>query len=162
MQSTHHPLKFRRSAWTLIFWLGACDSPKQAPSMSRAGVPSDSLAERIDHSLPTLRRDTATVFGLSAEGASLEAAYRDTTLQRLRAVYFGETGRATETYYFDSVAFLLVRGQVRYDAPLSGRVAESTTTRFDLRANSMSQAVRDSLQAEARVLLGHLTAKRRQ
>lgn len=108
-----------------------------------------------------MRRDTATILELSAEGATLDAAYRDSTLQRLRAVYLGEMGRATETFYFDTSLFLVVRGEVRYDTPLSGRGADSSTMRFDLRSDSTSSLVRDSLRAKARALLGHLASARK-
>jgi hypothetical protein len=136
-----------------------CHSSDRLPASTR--VASDSLAANIELAMPTLRHDTATVIELSAEGTTLDATYRDSTLQRLRAVYLGEMGRATETFYFDTSLFLVVRGEVRYDTPLSGNVADSSTQRFDLRADSTARSVRDSLLAEARTLLGHLRSARK-
>lgn len=150
----------RRSRWLLFFLMGGCNSSDQRPASSR--VASDSLAAAIERAVPSLRHDTATVLEISTEGATLDASYRDSTLlQRLRAVYLGEMGRATETFYFDTSLFLVVRGEVRYDVPLSGHVADSSTTRFDLRSDATSPSVRDSLQVEASKLLGHLTSARK-
>lgn len=160
-QSTDHLLRIPRSGYAIFLWFAACNTSEKAREPSRTTLTSDSIAVSIDRSVADLRRDTATVLDLSAEGATVEAAYRDTTLRRLRAVYLGEAGRATETFYFDSSLMLVVRGEVRYDVPLSGRIADSTTKRFDLRSASTPQTVRDSLQHEAQALLGHLASARK-
>jgi hypothetical protein len=103
-----------------------------------------------------MRRDTATVLGLSTEGARLEASYSGSALLRIRAEFLGESGRATETFYFDSTLFLVTRRIVRYDAPLSGRGADSTTQRYDLTRPETPRALVDSLRTAARELLAHL------
>lgn len=149
----------KRVLSSMIALLCACE-PRDT-SAPHAAVSSDTIAARIEAAVSILRRDTATVLELSAEGATLDAAYRDTSLQRLRAIYLGEMGRATETFYFDSTLFLVVRGEVRYDMPLSGRVADSSTKRIDLRVSTASTVVRDSLRNEVRLLLEHLAAARR-
>ena len=100
-----------------------------------------------------LRRDTMTVLGLSAEGATLEAAYDETQLRRLRATYLGESGRATDTFYFDSTAFFVVRREFHYDAPLSGRITDSIVHTFDLTRTGVPSVEVDSLNALARALL---------
>ena len=100
-----------------------------------------------------MRRDTATVLGLSAEGAWLEAAYQGPRLRRLYAEYLGETGRVEEIFYFDSAAFFVVRKEFRYDVPLSGRVVDSIVQRFDLTGRGVPSAQVDSLNASARELL---------
>ncbi|MCC7052987.1 MAG: hypothetical protein IT355_06930 [Gemmatimonadaceae bacterium] len=103
-----------------------------------------------------LRRDTATVLGLSTEGATLEAAYDGMQLRRLRAIYFGEMGRATDTFYFDSAAFFVVHQTFHYDAPLSGRVTDSAVRTFDLTGAHVTRVEADSLKAVARDLLQRL------
>jgi hypothetical protein len=117
---------------------------------------ADSLAARIDHRMTQLRHDTVTVFDLSAEGARITASYSGDSLRRLHARYLGETGRATETYYFDSTLFLVIRSDERYSEPLTGRVVDSSTTRFDLTAAGTPKTLVDSLEAEARILLGRI------
>lgn len=139
-----------RSSRVLALMLLACGSPSAQPPTAEV------RASAIESQVALMRRDTATVFGLSAEGARLEAAYADTALRRLRAEFLGETGRATETFYFDSGLFLVTRRDFRYDAPLSGRVLDSSVESFDVRAPATSPAVADSLRAAASELLAHL------
>jgi hypothetical protein len=121
-----------------------------------ASASVDARAAGIDSQAPRMRRDTVTVQGLSTEGAGLEAAYSGSALRRLRAEFVGETGRAVETFYFDSALFLVRRTDFRYDAPHSGRIVDSTTSRYDLTSPSTPQTTVDSLRAAARDLLIHL------
>jgi hypothetical protein len=74
----------------------------------------------------------------------------------LRAEFLGETGRATETFYFDGGLFFVTRREYRYDGPLSGRVLDSSVRSVDLTAPVTSLAVADSLRAAAGELLAHL------
>lgn len=127
-----------------------------APQRTEPPPSLQSRVTAIDAQLNLLRRDTATVLGLSAEGASIEAAYEGTQLRRLSALYLGEMGRATDTFYFDSSAFFVLRREFRYDEPLSGRVADSSSYAYDLTRADISRAAVDSLQAVANMLLEHL------
>ena len=134
---------------------------------------ADSLAAHIDREAASLARDTAVVFDLSTEGAFLEAHYQHDSLRRLKGSSLRETGRASETYYFDPSLFLVVRTDGRYDAHLSGRVRDSSSDRIyvgdggvvrwirrpDSRASLDSATARraaDSLNAAALELLGRL------
>ena len=144
-------MKLAGSLVPLFLVFAACNIRSAARPIS-----VESRAAAIDSQVPTMRHDTATVLGLSAEGATLDAAYDGTKLRRLRAEFLGETGRATETFYFDSAAFYVVRGEVRYDAPLSGRVADSTSRTLDLTRPGVLRSEVDSLNAAARELLRHL------
>ncbi len=135
----------------LFVAFAACKSRSETRPIS-----VESRAAAIDSQVPTMRHDTATVLGLTAEGAWFDAAYDGTKLRRLRAELLGETGRATETFYFDSAAFYVVRGEVRYDAPLSGRVADSILRTYDLTRPGVLRSEVDSLNAVARELLRHL------
>jgi len=71
---------------------------RQDNTMPIVAMRGDSVARLIEQKLPRLRHDTATVFGLSAEGATVTASYEGTALRRLRAEYLGESGRATESF----------------------------------------------------------------
>lgn len=142
---------------TPLLGLGACQSD-MSPDVA---TPSDSLRMATDAEIATLRLDTATVFGLSTEGAFLEAAYSDSALRRLRATYYGETGRAAETFYYDAAGLAVVhRVDVRYTTPLSGQVADSTVRVLELRPPETSRAVADSVSAEGAKLVSLLRASR--
>ncbi|MFN8573750.1 MAG: hypothetical protein U0132_16965 [Gemmatimonadaceae bacterium] len=119
---------------------------------------ADSLAKEVEAALPSLRRDTATVFGLSTEGAFIEADYQGMTLRRLHSEFFGESGRAVENYYFDSGLRLVLRTEFKYDRPFSGRVTDSVTVRFDLTVPAVSRRLVDSLTTSAQELLTSMTA----
>ena len=132
----------------------ACGAGDHSPASD-----AESRASSIERELPTLRRDSGTVFGLSAEGAHVDAAYRGPQLRRLAARFLGETGRAHETYYFDSTLFLVIRRDEYYGAPLSGNVRDSNITRYDLTPGETPKARADSLNAEARALLNALATR---
>lgn len=144
----------------ILAFLVACKVP--APE-SKPSIPFDaeSAATRIDAEVAAMRLDTASIEGQSTEGGQVEAAYRDSALQRLRVDYYGETGRAVELFYFDSALFFVKRVDSNCDEPLSGRVISADTTRYELRSAATTQTVRDSLFREVRTLLDHLAAARR-
>jgi hypothetical protein len=131
--------------------LVACESSRAPVALN-----ADARAAAIDARVVVMRLDTATVLELSHEGATLEAAYDSAHLRRLRGVFLGLMGRVTETFYFDSTLFLVIRRNERYETPMSGRVIDSTITRFDLTLPDVPQARRDSLAASATALLQHL------
>ena len=141
----------QRSLSLLSILLVGCAGPPRG-----AATPTDQRAAAIEARIPQMRRDTATVLGLSTEGAALEASYDGTVLLRLRAEFLGETGRAVETFYFDSALFLVTRRVVQYDAPLSGRGIDSTTQRYDLTAATTAPAIADSLRTVASELLARV------
>lgn len=117
----------------------------------------------IDAAIPTMRLDTANVYGLSTEGALLEAAYSDSALRRLRATYYGESGRAAQTFYYDATGLVVVhRVDVAYTTPLSGQVRDSTVRVVTLRGAGTSRAVADSLVTESEELLSLLRSRRRE
>ncbi|HEX8848612.1 MAG TPA: hypothetical protein VF761_03680 [Gemmatimonadaceae bacterium] len=86
---------------------------------------------RIEKEAPTYRCRSLDLDGFSAEGGTVEACYAGQELRRLSASYLGESGRASEKFYFwnDSLEFLF--GTVEhYDRPLSGRVARTEEERL--------------------------------
>ncbi|MBK8649656.1 MAG: hypothetical protein IPN16_24575 [Gemmatimonadetes bacterium] len=151
---SHHSMLCRRVLVMTLVGIAACGARDHAPASD-----AESRAASIERELPTLRRDSGTVSGLSTEGATIDAAYRGAQLRRLAATFFGETGRAHETYYFDSTLFLVIRRDAQYDAPLSGDVRDSTITRYDLTRRDTPPARADSLNAGARALLDALAGR---
>lgn len=160
--------RFHLAGIVLVLSLVACDSPS-SDLVARA----DSLAAVIDSQADSLARDTAVVFDLSTEGAFLEAHYQHDSLRRLRGSFLGESGRATRTFYFNPALFLVVTKDEEYDAPLSGRVRDSSSDRIYVAEGGVVRWVRrpvprgsldsaaarraaDSLDVAARELLGRL------
>ncbi len=161
-------MRLHRAIPAFALVLGGCRGPGSA-FVSRA----DSMAAVIDGEVATLLRDTALVSGPTAEGAFLEAHYQHDSLRRLRGSFLGGSGRATETYYFNPMLFLVVRADERYDAPLSGRVRDSSSDRIYIADGGVVRWVRrpasrgsldsgtarraaDSIGAAARVLLARI------
>jgi hypothetical protein len=97
-------------------------------------------AAAIDRSLPRMRRVVLDLPGASTEGGQLAVYRAGDALRKLVALYYGETGRATECYYVrsDSVR-LFIRKEVTYDRPLSGRVVHTMIERVWLVGDSVIQ-----------------------
>lgn len=76
----------------------------------------------------TVKRE---IEGQSTEGGELTAYLRGAEVVKLNAVYYGESGKATEAYYLEEgrVVFIL-RTDMHYDKPLSGVVKSKTEERF--------------------------------
>jgi len=71
--------------------------------------------------------------GFSAEGGTVRGYFDGPRLMKLEARHFGETGRATEEYFFDGAEPVFVyHVSERYDRPLSGRVVRRVETRYYL------------------------------
>lgn len=112
--------------------------PMQLPAQRPPRAAEDPVILRIRAHFTVIEREASTyqcrsldLEGFSAEGGSLEACYAGRELRRLSATYLGETGRASERYYFwnDSLEFLF--GKVEhYDRPLSGRVRSTEEERL--------------------------------
>jgi hypothetical protein len=135
-----------------VFVCAACE---RVPAASQP-VTSAAAALAIDSTLPRLRHDTATVLGLSTEGATIDAAYDGPALRHLSAVYYGETGRVRDRFYLDTSVFYIIRTEARYDEPLSGRVVDSSVRHLDLRRADASAQQRDSV---AQVITSLLRAR---
>ena len=86
---------------------------------------------RIQRELSGYRRSEQELMGRSTEGGFVEAFYRENELRLLRSTLFGEMGRATAEFYLwqDTLFFAHSKGE-QYDAPLSGRVSETTEERY--------------------------------
>lgn len=67
----------------------------------------------------------------SAEGGELTGYFKDASLRKLAAQFYGESGKALEEYYFwDGQLFFVLRSEWRYTKPLSGVVKSKTEECF--------------------------------
>ena len=68
--------------------------------------------------------------GFSAEGGTLVAFYEGDALRKLVATYLGESGKASEEYYFwDGQLFFVFRTDSTYDKPF-GTVVRTDENRY--------------------------------
>ena len=69
--------------------------------------------------------------GESAEGGELTGYFKETSLRKLSAQFYGESGKALEEYYFwEDQLFFALRTESHYTMPLSGVVKIKTEERF--------------------------------
>ena len=86
---------------------------------------------QIERGLKQCRQVKRDLPGESAEGGELMAYFKDRSVEKLSAKFFGETGRALEEYYFwDSELIFVLRVESAYTKPMSGVVKSKTEERF--------------------------------
>lgn len=69
--------------------------------------------------------------GFSTEGGALVAYFDGPAVVKIAAIYYGESGRANEEYYYQNGKLIFVyRKDFTYDKPLSGRVVNTKDNRF--------------------------------
>jgi hypothetical protein len=69
--------------------------------------------------------------GFSAEGGRLMAYLDGTTIVKITASYYGETGKADEEYYYqDGKLIFVYRKESTYSRPMSGKVIRTSENRF--------------------------------
>lgn len=86
---------------------------------------------QINRNAPNYRKVKKSLAGFSAEGGEMIAYFHGPTIMKIVATFFGETGRATEEYYYwDGKLIFVFRKDSRYSQPLSGKVVASTEDRF--------------------------------
>lgn len=74
----------------------------------------------------------------SAEGGELTGYFKHSSLRKLAAKLYGETGNVLEEYYFwDDQLFFVLRMETRYTAPNSGKVKNKTEERFYFADNKL-------------------------
>ena len=85
----------------------------------------------INRSSAKYRKVKKELSGFSLEGGHLVAYFQGPSIMRIVATYFGESGKATEEYYYSNEKLIFVfRKDSRYDSPLSGKVVATTEERF--------------------------------
>jgi hypothetical protein len=86
---------------------------------------------QIEKGLKDCRQVKRELPGESAEGGELVAYFKDRSVEKLSAAFFGETGKALEEYYFwNSELIFVLRVESHYTKPMSGVVKNKTEERF--------------------------------
>jgi hypothetical protein len=76
----------------------------------------------------TVRKELS---GFSLEGGELIAYFNGPRIVKITAAYFGESGRATEEYYYSNEKLIFVfRRDYTYNEPMSGKVVSTIANRF--------------------------------
>lgn len=140
-------------------------APAVTPASRNASRPEDAAILRIRAHFTRIEKEASTyrcrsidLQGFSAEGGTLEACYAGRALRRMSASYLGETGRASEKFYFwnDSVEFAFTTSE-RYDRPMSGRVVKTEEERLYWDGGHL---IRWQKGAERRAVTGPSAARR--
>jgi hypothetical protein len=85
----------------------------------------------INKNLSRYRKVKKELSGYSAEGGQLEAYFDGKAIRKIVATHYGESGRATEEfYYWDDQLIFVFRKDSQYDKPLSGKVVSTSENRF--------------------------------
>lgn len=86
---------------------------------------------QINGNVPRYKKVKKELSGFSAEGGELIAYLHGPSIMKMVATFFGETGKASEEYYFwDGKLIFVLRTDFRYDKPLSGKVVKKSENRF--------------------------------
>lgn len=69
--------------------------------------------------------------GFSLEGGELVASFDGPAIVKIAAIYYGESGRSLEEYYYANERLIFVfRKEYRYEKPMSGKVVHTYENRF--------------------------------
>lgn len=112
------------------FAAGTAANPTKAPQAD----PIETIRQhytQINRSAPNYRKVKKNLSGFSGEGGEMIAYFHGPTVMKIVATYFGETGKATEEfYYWDGKLIFVFSKDMRYRKPLSGKVVSTTEDRF--------------------------------
>jgi hypothetical protein len=115
--------------------------PSMARSAPQGNDPIESIRQRyanINRNIARYRRVKKNLTGFSAEGGEMFAYFHGPTVMKIVAIFFGETGRAVEEYYFWNGRLIFVfQTDNRYDQPLSGKIVRKIESRFYFKDNKM-------------------------
>lgn len=85
----------------------------------------------INKNVASYRRVKKDLTGFSGEGGQLVAYFHGPSVMKMVTTFFGETGRATEEYYYwNGKLIFVLRTEQNYDKPLSGKVVKTAENRF--------------------------------
>jgi hypothetical protein len=85
----------------------------------------------INRSAAKYRKVRKELSGFSAEGGQLIAYFNGQNLMKIGATFYGESGRASEEYYYwDGKLIFVLRTDFAYNKPLSGKVVRTELSRF--------------------------------
>ena len=86
---------------------------------------------QINRNSRLYRKVKKELSGFSGEGGELLAYFHGPSIMKMAATFYGETGKATEEYYYWDGKLIFVQNiDYRYDKPLSGKVVKTTENRF--------------------------------
>lgn len=106
--------------------LGAADSSVEGKIEAIRGE-----CAAIEKQLKDCRQVKRDLPGESTEGGEITAWFKGSTLRKLSAQFFGETGKALEEYCFaDGRLIFVLRVETRYTKPMSGVTKNKTEQRF--------------------------------
>ncbi len=101
-------------------------------SQTEASIPS--IRQRyaaINRSARKYEKVKKELSGFSLEGGELIAYFSGPQIVKITAAYFGESGRASEEYYYWNEKLIFVfRRDYTYDKPMSGKVVSAKANRF--------------------------------
>jgi hypothetical protein len=87
--------------------------------------------DEVERDLKNCKQVKRAVMDESAEGGELTAYFSGQSLRKLVGIFYGETGKTIEEYYFwDERLFFVLRVDSHYDEPLSGKVVRKSEERF--------------------------------
>ena len=106
----------------------------QSVSVAQSADPIASIREhyaQINRSAPLYKKVKKELSGFSAEGGELLAYFHGPSVMKIVATFLGESGKASEEYYFwDGQLIFVLRKDFQYSKPLSGKVIRTTENRF--------------------------------
>jgi len=83
--------------------------------------------------------------GFSLEGGEMIAYFDGPAIVKVVANHSGESGRAVEEYYYSNAKLIFVlRKDLTYNRPLSGKVVKTTVNRFYFQADRLIRWVNES------------------
>lgn len=109
----------------------------QTPTTAN-GLQENSAISSIRQRYATINKNLAKykavkkeLSGFSTEGGELTAYFDGSSIVKISTVYYGESGRASEEFYYwnDKLIFVFRKDQ-SYSKPLSGKVVKTTENRF--------------------------------
>lgn len=104
---------------------------------AESGPQADAIAPirqhyvQINRSAAGYRKVKKDLSGFSAEGGVLVAYFNGLNIMKIRATFYGESGKAAEDYYYwEGKLIFVLRTDYAYSKPLSGKVVRTEESRF--------------------------------
>lgn len=120
------------AALVIPTWVQGRSIPSYFNSQTEISI--SSIRQRyaaINKSARKYRKVKKELSGFSLEGGELIAYFHGPRIVKITAAYFGESGRATEEYYYSDEKLIFVfRRDYTYDEPMTGKVIRTQANRF--------------------------------
>lgn len=124
------------SLLALLLWPVFSDAAMNriAPDDPLAADPIQTIRKQyaaINKGVRRYKKVKKELSGFSLEGGELIAYFHGPAIVKIVANHFGESGRASEEYYYRNGKLIFVfRKDYRYDRPMSGKVVSTQENRF--------------------------------